>query len=181
MPASQHRFSKRHKQHSVLAGDFEKLVKNQDYQVRYVPMNYADQRVYRLWTKLVAYGALALVVLFGLILFNPNHWIIRITPTSATHDLNLVMLVCLFILQILWVLGTFSATRATLKARTPVPVRAPRNLKVAFATTRAPGEPVEMVKHTLQAMKKVTYAGSCTVWLLDETDDKDLQLSLIHI
>lgn len=175
MPATHNHQSIRHKLHSTLAGQFQVLPKRGAYRATFVPMNHTDARIYRLWTKVVAYGAFSLVLLFGAILFNPNHWIIRLSPTSPTHDLNLVMLVCLFALQIMWVIGTYSATRATVKARTPVPVRPARTLSVAFVTTRAPGEPIDMVEHTLRAMKKVKYAGRVTVWLLDETNDSELQ------
>lgn len=85
------------------------------------------------------------------------------------------MLACLFLLQLFLFIGTVSATRSTLKAKDPIPVRPPRNLQVAFATTRAPGEPVEMVRATLEAAKRVRKAGNrVDVWLLDETHDDEL-------
>lgn len=160
---------------SRLAGRMQKSPPWQTYQVAYSSLTSQDSIVYRYWTRVVAYGALLLTLGLAFILFHPAHWIAVQQPTSTTHTLNILMLVCLALLQIFLIIGTYSATRSTIKAKDPVPVRPPKGLKVAFATTRAPGEPVAMVKHTLEAMKRVHYKnGTVDVWLLDETMNEEL-------
>lgn len=134
-----------------------------------------DRRVYRYWTRVVAYGALLLTLGLAFLLFQPAHWIALQQPASNLNPFNWAMLVCLILLQLFLIIGTYSATRSTVKAKDPVPVRPPKNLRVAFATTRAPGEPVSLVKNTLEAMKQVHYKnGRVDVWLLDETMDPEL-------
>jgi cellulose synthase/poly-beta-1,6-N-acetylglucosamine synthase-like glycosyltransferase len=175
MPNHQNRTTQHPRNFSTLAGEFKSLARHRKHRVEFRPMNSEDARAYRLWTWLVAYGALGLVVWFGTMLFDQSHWIIRLEPDSSTHILNLIMLACLFLLQAFWIIGTYSATRATTKARTPYPVRPPQKLKVAFVTTRAPGEPVDMAETTLRAIKQVRYkGGKVDVWLLDETHDQQL-------
>lgn len=130
----------------------------------------------------MAFGALSVLIWFGFILFNPSNWIINQQPDSPLHMANLVMLVALFLLQIFVLIGTISATRSTLKAKNPIPVRPPRNLRVAFATTRAPGEPVAMVRTTLEAALRAKTSGNqVDVWLLDETHDPQLIQTCIDL
>ncbi|HEX8182686.1 MAG TPA: glycosyltransferase family 2 protein [Candidatus Saccharimonadales bacterium] len=166
-----HRFSR-------LAGPFEKLSKYQRnaYTVEFVSILSKTQPIYRYWAKILSYGALLLTIAFAVVLFQPEHWIINQQPNSPTKVGNIAMLVCLALLQIFAILGTISATRSTLRAKDPVPVRPLPGLQVAFATTRAPGEPISMVESTLQSMLRVRYArGKVDVWLLDETGDASLQ------
>jgi cellulose synthase/poly-beta-1,6-N-acetylglucosamine synthase-like glycosyltransferase len=135
-----------------------------------------DRPSYRFWTRIVAYGALWLTIGLALLLFHPAHWIAIQQPLSSTHLQNWLMLACLIVLQVFLIIGTYSATRSTVKARNPLPVRPSRGLSVAFATTRAPNEPVDMVETTLKAMKQVRYKqGKVDVWLLDETRDPALR------
>lgn len=132
--------------------------------------------MYRYWTRVVAYGALLVTLGLAFILFQPTHWIASLHPNSTTHTLNVIMLTCLMLLQLFLIIGTYSATRSTIKAKDPVPVKAPKGLRVAFVTTRAPNEPVQLVRTTLEAMKRVhTVRNKVDVWLLDETADKELQ------
>ena len=163
---------------SRLAGPINKLTgkRNQAYHVKFVSMLSKELPLYRYWARILAYGALLLTITFAAVLFQPKHWIIVQQPLSATYFGNLIMLICLAFLQLFAVLGTISVTRSTLCAKDPVPVRAPPKLRVAFATTRAPGEPIEMVKTTLLAAKQVRYLrGTVDVWLLDETNDQVLK------
>jgi cellulose synthase/poly-beta-1,6-N-acetylglucosamine synthase-like glycosyltransferase len=157
---------------STLAGPLQLLPKHEPYVASFTNLIARDRWIYRYWTRLVAYGALLLTLALAIILFHPAHWIALLEPESSTQVLNWIMLGCLMFLQLFLIIGTYSATRSTIKARDPIPVRPPKGLRVAFATTRAPGEPVEMVKKTLQAMKRVRYKnGKVDVWLLDETMD----------
>lgn len=169
------RQSRRMHRFSTLAGQIQKLPRQKNYAVAFTDLMHHDQWVYRYWTRIVAYGALLLTLGLAFMLFQPAHWIALLQPNSPTNTLNWVMLACLMILQIFLIIGTYSATRSTIKAKDPVPVRPPKGLRVAFATTRAPGEPVSLVKNTLEAMKRARYKdGTVDVWLLDETMDPEL-------
>ena len=69
-----------------------------------------------------------------------------------------------------------SLSLASIVARDPVPVRPDPSLRVAFLTTIVPGkEPLEMVRTTLRAARKIRYAGRIDVWLLDEGDSDDVR------
>lgn len=160
---------------STLAGPFRKLSVRQPYAVAFTHMVSDDHPAYRYWTRIVAYGALFVTLGLAFMLFQPEHWIAIRQPESPTHMQNWIMLGCLIVLQVFLIIGTFAATRATLKAKNPVPVRPAKGLRVAFATTRAPNEPIEMVETTLAAMKRARYKhGRVDVWLLDETMDPRL-------
>lgn len=160
---------------STLAGPFQKLP-SKPYKVTFMNMMSYDRPSYRFWTRIVAYGALWLTIGLALLLFHPAHWIAIQQPLSSTHAQNWIMLACLITLQLFLIIGTYSATRSTIKARNPLPVRPQKGMRVAFATTRAPNEPVGMVETTLKAMMQVRYKqGKVDVWLLDETKDPELQ------
>lgn len=168
-------YTKHSRRFSTLAGPLQRIKKNERYTVNFNKIVAYESTFYRIWIQLLAYGALATTVGFGIVLFQPEHWLVTIQPDSPTYIYNLVMLLCLSLLQIALFIGTYSATRATLKSRDPIPVASPKGLKVAFVTTRAPGEPLEMVQNTLKAIKNVRYPqGTVDTWLLDETNDPEL-------
>lgn len=176
LPISKYRQSWLMRHYSTLAGPIQKLSKRRPHEVNYVGLVRYDNIIYRIWTRIIAYGACVLAIGFAAILFQPDHWIVFLEPDAATHLFSWVMLSCLFLLQLFVILGTTSATRATLKAKDPVPTSPVPHLNIAFATTRAPGEPIEMVYKTLSAMKEVRYkTGTTDVWLLDETKDRVLK------
>jgi cellulose synthase/poly-beta-1,6-N-acetylglucosamine synthase-like glycosyltransferase len=161
---------------SQLAGPLQPRPESGSQSVKYVEINSDDRLLYRIWTKAITYGSLLLVVGLAILLFQPAHWVALKGGTSGVHFVDWLMLIFLAILQVFLLVGTYSATRSTLKARDPVPMEPTKGLRVAFATTRAPGEPIEMVRRTLTAAKKVRYAdGHVDVWLLDETRDLNLQ------
>lgn len=176
MTKQTYRQSKLMRRFSTLAGPFQRVPEGSDYTVAFKDVSSYDRLVYRNWTKFVAYGALAFVLGLGLVLFQPAHWIIVQQPESPTYVANFIMLICLALLQFFLIVGTLSATRSTTKSKDPVPVRPQKNLRIAFATTRAPGEPVDMVQTTLEAAKRVRYRGGIVdVWLLDETRQPELE------
>ena len=169
------RQSQRMQYFSTLAGALQTPPIRRKYKVSFTDLISQDQLVYRYWTRIVAYGALLLTLGLAFILFQPAHWIAVLQPTASTHTLNVVMLVCLVLLQLFLIIGTYSATRSTIKAKDPIPVKPPKGLRIAFATTRAPGEPIELVRTTLEAMKQVyPVRNKVDVWLLDETADPEL-------
>jgi cellulose synthase/poly-beta-1,6-N-acetylglucosamine synthase-like glycosyltransferase len=161
---------------STLAGPITKLDDSKNYKVKFKSLTEDDYPLYRAWAYFLVYGATASVLCIAFILFQPSHWIVNQNPNSPTHFENWLMLGCLAALQTFLITVTFSSTRATLRAKNPEPVAPPRNLKVAFVTTRAPGEPVDMVINTLEAIKRVNYShGKVDAWLLDETNDPVLK------
>ena len=151
---------------SLLAGELRRLASPSGYQVEFVRLSLGDNSFYRWWTRFLAYGATLLAVTFAIIIFIPTNWVVNISPDSPTIIENWIMLISLIILQLLVIIGTLAATRSTLRARNPVPVTAPDGLRVALATTRAPGESLAMVETTLKAAKLVQYGeGTVDVWL----------------
>jgi cellulose synthase/poly-beta-1,6-N-acetylglucosamine synthase-like glycosyltransferase len=176
MSHGRHRQTHKMKHFSTLAGSLQKIPATKNYTVQYKKLLEYDGILYRNWTRIIAIGALLITISFCAMLFHPSHWIALQQTQSSTVFANWIMLVCLGFLQIFIILGTLSATRSTLIAKNPIPVRPPHKLRVAFATTRAPGEPIHMVRKTLSAMKRVHYArGTVDVWLLDETNDSQLK------
>jgi cellulose synthase/poly-beta-1,6-N-acetylglucosamine synthase-like glycosyltransferase len=172
-PAKQ---SKHLQKFSTLAGPIKQLPKNDVYSVQFNEVIKYDNLLYRSWTRFVAYGALLITIFFCAVLFQPSHWIALQESGSDQNYVNWIMLGCLAFLQLFIITGATSATRSTIKAKDPVPCRVPKNLRVAFATTRAPGEPIEMVEKTLKAIKNISYRqGSVEAWLLDETNDDSLK------
>lgn len=178
MPTASNNQSKIMRYFSTLAGPLKKAKADSDGNVTiaFQPVSKDTSILYRVWSYVIAFGTMALTLGIGAVLFNPDHWIARLQPTSATNTQNVIMLICLMLLQALTVIGTLSASRSTVKAKDPVPLEPQKGLRVAFATTRAPGEPVDMVIKTLQAAKNVQYrGGTIDVWLLDETADDTLR------
>jgi cellulose synthase/poly-beta-1,6-N-acetylglucosamine synthase-like glycosyltransferase len=144
--------------------------------MRFTRFNIDDRLIYRIWTRSVAYGSLLLVVALTVFLFQPSHWVALKPGATPQKVIDWIMLACLATLQLFLLVGTYMATRSTLRAKNPVPMEAPAGLRVAFATTRAPGEPIQMVRQTLLAARQVRYAGGTVdVWLLDETRSKALE------
>jgi cellulose synthase/poly-beta-1,6-N-acetylglucosamine synthase-like glycosyltransferase len=167
--------SKRMRRFSTLAGAFATMPRGSKA-VRFKPLLKNDRLTNRIWAHFTVFAAFAMVLVFAGVLFWPSHWVVTQQPDSPLNVQNGLMLGILIVLQILLVIGTFSSARATLKARDPVPVLPPKKLRVAFITTRAPGEPREIVQTTLEAMKRVVYkSGTVDVWLLDETNDAVLR------
>ncbi len=161
---------------SVLAGPLQKLYTRKDYKVQFTNAFKHEHLGYRLWTLTAAYGSGFLALCFAIVLFHPSHWLVFLEPEAPTLIFSWVMLGLLVLLQVFTLLGTVSAVHATLHAKDPIPVRPKSRMKVAFVTTRAPGEPEDMVITTLTAMRKVQYkGGKVDVWLLDETRDPILQ------
>lgn len=161
---------------STLAGSFQKLSKDTPFTVHFKTLISYDNIFYQIWTRLLALLALLLTIIFATILFQPSNWIINQQPDSPVYWANVIMLVCLIVLQVFIIIGALSATHATLQARNPLPVRPRRGLRVAFVTTRAPGEPISLVRNTLAAIKRVKYGGGLVdVWLLDETNAPELK------
>lgn len=88
----------------------------------------------------------------------------------------IALLVCILIIESFRLVSIVSFAFSALVAKNPIPVRAQKNMRVAFTTTIVPSkEPFEMVKKTLEAMQKVKYNGQLDVWLLDEGNDPKIK------
>ncbi|MEJ8278247.1 glycosyltransferase family 2 protein [Pseudonocardia spirodelae] len=145
------------------------------HRVRY--RNLHDGQGRSRWVRTLAIiGAnVAFEVLFVVWLLQPSHhpdvderWWIQAANVFVIGSIALV--------EGLRLVNVFSLSLASVLARDPVPVRPDPALRVAFLTTIVPGkEPVEMVRATLEAARRIRHAGTLDVWLLDEGDDADVR------
>ncbi|RZT87868.1 cellulose synthase/poly-beta-1,6-N-acetylglucosamine synthase-like glycosyltransferase [Pseudonocardia sediminis] len=145
------------------------------YRVRYRNLHEGQER--RQWVKTLAIiGAnIGFELLFVLWLLQPGHhpdaderWWIQAANVFVIGSIALV--------EGLRLINVFSLSLASVIARDPVPVRPDPTLRVAFLTTIVPGkEPIEMVRATLEAAKRIRHAGTFDVWLLDEGDDDEVR------
>ena len=175
-PGTQPRQSRLMGRFSTLAGPYETHEPKVPYTVAFKAVIKSNTLLYRTWTRFVAYGSLFLVLIFGIILIQPAHWVIVDRPDYPLAVASIIMLTCLILLQFFMLIGAYSSSRSTLKAKDPIPVRPLSHLKIAFATTRAPGEPIAMVRTTLEAAKAIRHKGNTLdLWLLDETNQPELQ------
>jgi cellulose synthase/poly-beta-1,6-N-acetylglucosamine synthase-like glycosyltransferase len=178
MKKSSHRISKEYiRLFSELAGPLHSVEDGMsDGAMRFTRHIIDDRLIYRIWTRCVAYGSMLLVIALTIFLFQPGNWVVFKPGAIFQKVIDSVMLVLLASLQLFLLVGTYMSTRSTLRAKNPVPMEPPKDLRVALATTRAPGEPIKMVKKTLLAARNVHYDnGQVDVWLLDETRSKALE------
>lgn len=123
--------------------------------------------------KIVLIAVLSLCfegLFFGWLLW-PSHYPTGITDTWLIA-VNITVISGVAISELLRLVNMVSLSLASMAARDPIPVTPDPNLKVAFLTTIVPSkEPLEIVRETLQAAKKIRYAGKLDVWLLDEGND----------
>jgi cellulose synthase/poly-beta-1,6-N-acetylglucosamine synthase-like glycosyltransferase len=93
--------------------------------------------------------------------------------TLAYRIANVAVTASIVVLEVSRLINVVNVAVASLSARNPVPVEPPPDLRVAFLTTIVPSkEPLELVRETLQAARRVRYPGGIDVWLLDEGDDE---------
>lgn len=92
--------------------------------------------------------------------FQPEHWVT--VPGMA-------ILTAVLGLGVLYQVGAFVAGRAKVARPDAEPARG----RVAMVVTKAPGEPWEVVRHTLECMLDQDYAGPYDVWLADEQVSAD--------
>ncbi|MCM3846416.1 glycosyltransferase [Pseudonocardia sp. DR1-2] len=144
------------------------------YRVRY--RNLHDGQGRRWAGTLAIIGAnVAFEVLFVVWLLQPSHhpdvderWWIQAANVFVIGSIALV--------ETMRLVNVFSLSLASVLARDPVPVRPDPALRVAFLTTIVPGsEPIEMVRATLEAARRIRHEGTFDVWLLDEGDDREVR------
>ncbi|WP_300012409.1 glycosyltransferase family 2 protein [Pseudonocardia sp.] len=95
---------------------------------------------------------------------------------SWTIAANVFVIASIALVEGLRLVNVFSLSLASMLARDPVPVRPDPRVRVAFLTTIVPGkEPVEMVRATVAAARRIRHDGVFHVWLLDEGDDPEVR------
>lgn len=155
--------------YSRLAGDLGDA--GEAYRVRYRRLNTGGARV-SAW--LLVATALAFETIFFVWLMRPNHY-----PAFQPHWtwwLSIAMIVSIAIIEAFRLLGLATLSLATIHARDPLPVHAEPGTRVAFLTTIVPSsEPIELVRVTLEAARRVRHDGTIDVWLLDEGDDPEVR------
>ncbi|MEZ0068472.1 hypothetical protein ABIA32_004497 [Streptacidiphilus sp. MAP12-20] len=145
------------------------------YRVRYRSLH-ADapnRRKVRTLMVLAPLMELALLVWMAL----PRNWTTRpYDPRTWLIALDRVVLGCIIVIELFRLLQVLSNAHGSLFARDPIPVRAQSGTRVAFLTTAVPGsEPVEMLRHTLAAARRIRHVGTLHVWLLDEGDADEMK------
>ena len=95
------------------------------------------------------------------------------TVALLSGYLALAMVVCVEAIRVLQTTGLWVFAAA---AEDPVPMVPTPGARVAVLTTIVPSkEPVELVLHTLRAMKCLEHDGPLDVWILDEGNDPDVR------
>jgi hypothetical protein len=113
---------------------------------------------------------------FVLWLLNPAHHPDVEDAGSLVLAANVFVLGSVALIEGLRLVNVVSLSVASLLARDPVPVYPDPGLRVAFLSTIVPGkEPLEMVRATLVAARRIRYPGRLDVWLLDEGNDPEVR------
>lgn len=87
-----------------------------------------------------------------------------------------VMLAGIALIEGMRLISSFALSWWAWRASDPIPVRPESGLRVAFTTTIVPGkEPIDVVRRTLEAARRIEYDGTFDVWLLDEGDDPEVR------
>jgi len=156
---------------SVLAGELTEPSDEGSYQVQFKRLG--AWRPIRTW--LLVLSALVFISGFFVWLMLPSHWHDGYY-SGLRHVASLVMVVNTGIIGIFTLISLWILCRASLLARDPVPVRAQDGTRVAFLTTIVPSrEPIEMVRRTLEAARRIRHNGQLDIWLLDEGDDPEVR------
>lgn len=113
-------------------------------------------------------------VVFLVWLANPAH---SVTGAALwVSALAIFSFLAIIIIELVRIVQGVTLWLFAAKAVDPVPYKPKENLRVAVLTTIVPSkEPIELVRQTLIAMKKIQYDGTVDVWILDEGNDKRVQ------
>lgn len=104
-------------------------------------------------------------------LFLPSHHP-KFNRGIVINAANGFVLVSVLVMVVLQMINVWSLGHATFRARYPIPVEPPDDLRVAFVTTIVPSrEPFADVIPTLEAAQRIEYASPIDIWLLDEGND----------
>jgi cellulose synthase/poly-beta-1,6-N-acetylglucosamine synthase-like glycosyltransferase len=113
---------------------------------------------------------MAMQTAFLIWLVLPSH-----LPHLSRHPLvaaaSIVMIGSIYLIEVFRFINVSSLCIAATLARDPVPMSPQSGTSVAFVTSIVPSkEPIEMVRKTLQAARRIRHDGTFHVWLLDEED-----------
>ncbi|HSZ69587.1 MAG TPA: glycosyltransferase family 2 protein [Solirubrobacteraceae bacterium] len=160
-----------HYEHTLLAGALtEPPEDGAAYEVRYRSLLRLERK-HPLRTILITLLCMSVEIAFVVWLLAPQHFP-SLGDRAALNAANIFVVVAIGVMELMRMANVVSLAVASLAVRNPIPVRAPADLRVAFATTIVPSkEPLAMVRRTLRAARAIEYAGTVDVWLLDEEDD----------
>jgi hypothetical protein len=118
---------------------------------------------------------LALSSLFFIWLIQPAHYP-KIPPyvDTSVRVGNILMFAAVVGTELLRLVNSTILCGSAWFMRDPVPVIPEEGRRIAFATTFVPAkEPLDVVRKTLIAARRIRHDGLLDVWLLDEGDDPD--------
>jgi cellulose synthase/poly-beta-1,6-N-acetylglucosamine synthase-like glycosyltransferase len=161
-----------HFEHTMLAGELTDPPSGTDpYRVRYRSLLGIERR-HPLRTALITLLCVLVEVVFVVWLLRPEHLPLP-TTRPALNAANIFLVCAIGVMEVMRMVNVFSLALASLAVRNPIPVRASRDLRVAFATTVVPSrESLDVVRRTLRAARAIHYPGTLDIWLLDEEDDR---------
>jgi cellulose synthase/poly-beta-1,6-N-acetylglucosamine synthase-like glycosyltransferase len=141
-----------------------------DYRVAY--RNMRGKRW--LGAALIATANIVIEIVFFAWLLRPGHFT-DTNPGPVEHlaqIANVFVIVSIAGIEVLRLLNVVSLSLASITARDPIPVTPDPTVRVAFLTTIVPSkEPVDVVRDTMRAAKRIRHRGVFDIWLLDEGDD----------
>ncbi|HLM84933.1 MAG TPA: glycosyltransferase family 2 protein [Solirubrobacteraceae bacterium] len=161
--------------YSTLAGDLtEPTEHDSEYRVRYRSLLGLERRHP---ARTFAITALCMLLEVGFVvwLLQPQH-LPALDGSPGLNVANVFVVIAIGVMEVMRMINVISLSLASLAVRNPIPVRAPADLRVAFATTIVPSkEPLEVVRRTLHAAREIVYEGVVHVWLLDEENDPSVK------
>ncbi|WP_232664306.1 glycosyltransferase family 2 protein [Pseudonocardia sp. TRM90224] len=161
---------------STLAGKITEPPQGEQYRVKYRGVHLKSGRGRWLGSILIITANILIEVAFVVWLLLPQHRPDVEDGTVFAIVANIFVLTSIGIVELLRMINVISLSVATVLARDPIPVRPDPRMRVAFLTTIVPGkEPIEMVRTTLRAARRIRHDGVLHVWLLDEGDDAQVK------
>jgi cellulose synthase/poly-beta-1,6-N-acetylglucosamine synthase-like glycosyltransferase len=156
---------------SQLAGAISEPPVDAAYRVAFRSVEAAAGRWRRIRSFLIIAANIALEIGFVWWLLLPSHHP-EVDGGNWALAANIFVIASIALVEGLRLINVVSLSLASMLARDPIPVRPDPALRIAFLTTIVPGkEPIEMVRTTLEAARRIRHLGKFDVWLLDEGDD----------
>jgi cellulose synthase/poly-beta-1,6-N-acetylglucosamine synthase-like glycosyltransferase len=167
--------SARLRRFSELSGPITEPPADGGYRVRFRGVHASSGRGPWIRSLCIIAANVAFEVAFVLWLLSPDHHP-EVNGGGWVLAANIFVICSIGLVEGLRLVNVLSLSLASALARDPIPVRPDPALKVAFLTTIVPGkEPLEMVRTTLQAARRIRHRGVLDVWLLDEGDDPEVK------
>ncbi|HET9257279.1 MAG TPA: hypothetical protein VFO16_19055, partial [Pseudonocardiaceae bacterium] len=141
------------------------------YRVQFKRLHATHGRSYATRSLLIAVLNVVFEAGFFAWLLLPEH-LPLLVGSPAVAAANIFVICSIALMESLRLVNVISFSVASVIARDPVPVAPLPGERIAFVTTIVPSkEPIEMVRKTLIAARRIEYDGQLDVWLLDEGDD----------